>query len=331
MEYKLSERFRLFALNNCSDYGNEVARCLGVSLSSHIEKNFEDGETYVRSNENVRGGDVYIISSLYGDDHETVNEKLIKLLFFIGSLRDASAQRITAIILSFAYARQDRKVESRAPISSKYVAGLLQAMSCSHVLTLDVHNLAVLQNSFGLSCPVDNLECKNLHADWCANNLADKKLVVLSPDAGGYQRAERFRAALYKRIKSNVGIAILDKLRINGEVHGGRIVGDVGGADVIIYDDIISTGSTISKACESVKNHGGEVAAVCATHGLFVGNANKYLEKINGSIVVSDSIKPFRLNSINTKKLSIVSTSSMVAEAIWRIHSGIGSISELLL
>jgi ribose-phosphate pyrophosphokinase len=331
MIYKLSDRFRLFALDSCVDYGNEVAKCLGVSLSSHVEKNFEDGETYLRSNENVRGSDVYVISSLYGDESESVNEKLIKLLFFIGSLRDASAYKITAIILSFAYARQDRKVESRAPISSKYVAGLLQAMSCSHVLTLDVHNLAVLQNSFGLGCPVDNLECKNLHADWCAKNLGGKKLVVLSPDAGGHQRAERFRTALYKRVKSDIGIAILDKLRINGEVHGGRIVGDVDGADVIIYDDIISTGSTISKACEAVKNHGGRVAAVCATHGLFVGNANKHLEKISGNIVVSDSIRPFRLNATNTDKLAVVSTSSMVAEAIWRIHSGIGSISELLL
>jgi ribose-phosphate pyrophosphokinase len=187
---------------------------------------------------------------------------------------------------------------------------------------------------------VDNLEAKLPFADWCANALITarktKKIRVLSPDAGGYGRCERFRNALLKRLKSfgveidDIEIVVFDKLRIKGEVRGGKIIGDVENADVIAYDDMISTGGTMKKACKAVLENKGHVFAICASHGLFCGKANEVFADLDTNIVVADTILPFRVSETNLKKLRIVDTTSMVADAIRRFHSGTGSLSELL-
>lgn len=338
--------FKLFGLSSTKEYTEEVAKHLNCAVTPHQEKMFEDGELYVKSGTeyddthigNVRGHDVFVIQSLYADKQESVADKFMKLCIMIGSLRDASAYEVTAVIPHLAWARQDRKTEPRAPITTKYIARILECCGASRVLLFDVHNLAAEQNAF--KGPIDNLEAKCLFADWFANRLiAENKwrnVKILTPDSGGLSRCERFRFALLKKLQNlgvkidDIEIVIFDKLRVDGKVRGGRIVGDVMDSDVIVYDDMISTASTMKKACKAVMENNGRVYAICATHGLFCGKANEFLNGISTKIVISDTINPWRLNEENRKKLVVIDTTKLISDAIKRIHSGTGSIAELL-
>lgn len=341
-----SRPFKLFGLNATKEYADKVARHLNCGVTPHQEKLFDDGELYVKSGidhddthiGNVRGHDVFVIQSLYADKQESVADKFMKLCIMIGSLRDASAYEVTAVIPHLAWARQDRKTEPRAPITTKYIAHMLECCGADRVLLFDAHNLAAEQNAF--KGPIDNLEAKCLFADWFANRLIAENrwrtIKVLTPDSGGLARCERFRYALLKRLQSlgvkvdDIEIVIFDKLRVDGRVKGGRIVGDVTDSDVIIYDDMISTAATMRKACKAVVENKGRVYAICATHGLFCGKANDFLDGIDTKIVISDTIIPWRLNENNKNKLVVIDTTKLVADAIKRIHSGTGSIAELL-
>lgn len=335
--------FKVFGLNASQAYAKAVGDHLGVSLTPHKEETFEDGEPYVKPcnglQGNVRGHNVFVVQSLYDEPSESVSDKLIKLVIMCGALRDASAHEIIAVIPHLAFARQDRKTESRAPITTKYIAKILQKAGVNRALFIDVHNLAAEQNSFDV--PIDNLEAKLLQAEWCASALiAENKtanIKVMAPDSGGVSRAKRFRDALLKALSKkgsklkDIGIVVFDKTRVSGtEVEGSSIIGDVKGAEVIAYDDMISTGGTMKKACGAVKKDGGNVFAIVATHGLFVGKANEVFDDLDAKLVVTDTVSPFRLNDKNKAKLHIVDTTKMMAEAIVRIHRGTGSISELL-
>ena len=345
--------FRLFGMEGSKKFSKKVAQFLDVPLSSHVEYYFSDKEPYIRSDVNVRGCDVYIICSLYTEPGESVGEKFTKLLFFVGSLVDASARRITVITPYLSYARQDRKTESRAPISIKYFAQCLEAMGVNRVLTMDVHNLSAFQNAFRI--PTDNLESKNLLADFlCGVDSGEENngvpqlvehsipeplmemnepLVVLAPDSGGMGRAKRFRYALEKRLKmvNNIDVVYLDKERLSGKkVRGSKIIGNVKKKQVIILDDLISSGSTVSVAAQAVEKHGGTVWGVCSTHGLFVGKVNKHLKHIK-RVIVTDTIRPFRLASSKWKsRLFVIPTTRIFAQAIRRTHEEGGSISDLL-
>lgn len=337
--------FKIFGLDGSREYAKQVAAHLSVDLTPHTEKVHEDGEPYCKSGPehsdssvgNVRGHDVFVIQSLFSDEKESVSDKFIKLCIFLGSLKDASAHEVIPIIPHLGWARQDRKTESRAPIATKYVARMLESVGISRAVLFDVHNLAAEQNAFKV--PIDNLEAKNLVAEWCATKLISegvKNVKVLSPDSGGLGRSERFRTALLKRLRDkglmldDIDIVVFDKVRVKGQVRGGRIIGDVKDSYVIAYDDMISTGSTMAKAAKAVEESGGSVWAVCATHGIFCGKANEIFDSLNAKIVVTDTVRPFRLSDENKKKLHVVSTAKIVADAVRRIHSGTGSISELL-
>lgn len=337
---------KIFGLGGTAEYAAKVVKHLGMTLTPHTEKEFEDGETYVKSGPehsdgpigNVRGHNVFVIQSLYADGKESVADKFMKLMIMCGSLRDASAAEVIPVIPHLAWARQDRKTESRAPITSKYVAHQIERAGASRALFFEVHNLSAEQNAHTI--PIDCLESTALFAEFFADRLLaegkTKKLKVLTPDTGGLPRCTRFRNALLKKMNGlgakidDIEIVIFDKVRIKGEVRGGRIIGDVEDADVIAHDDMISTGTTMNKSCKAVEAAGGRLYAICATHGLFCGKANEIFEGLNTKIVVADTIKPWRLNESNRRKLHIVDTTKMVADAIRRIHSGTGSISELL-
>jgi ribose-phosphate pyrophosphokinase len=343
--------FKVFGLNSSQGYADKVCEHLGIDRTPHEEKLFDDGENYAKSDDkpvgNVRGHDVFVIQSLYSDQRidpdtneivgESVSDKFTKLCWMIGSLKDASAHEVTAIIPHLGWARQDRKTASREPVTTKYRAKILEAVGMNRGLFFDVHNLAAEQNAF--TVPIDNLEAKNLFADFCAEKLkTSKKIAVLTPDAGGLHRANSFRGALVNRLRridpsiveDIIEIAIYDKIRVKGKVKGGRIIGDVDGADVIAYDDMISTGGTMKSACRAAEKAGGNLFAICATHGLFCGTANEVFDDFDTNIVVADTVEPFRLNENNRKKVQTVSTAKMMADAVLRIHYGIGSISELL-
>jgi ribose-phosphate pyrophosphokinase len=320
----------IFTLQASRDLGERIAAHLGIALSDHEERSFEDGEHKTRSLVNVRGRDVFVVQSLYSDNTESVNDKLCRLLFFIGSLNDASAGRVTAVLPYLAYARKDKKSQTRDPVTTKYVATLIEAVGTDRVVTLDVHNLAAFQNAFRI--PTDHLECTNLFADYFADQLAHRERVtVLSPDAGGAKRAETFRRELERRLGRDIGAGFMEKARARGVMTPGRLVGEVEGASVIILDDIISTGGTIAEAAKRCREHGATQVFAAATHGVFVGRASEVLASDElDAIVVADTIPPFRLSlELVDRKVTILRTDALLAEAIRRIHTG-GSIVDLL-
>jgi ribose-phosphate pyrophosphokinase len=320
----------LFALGSTREFGERVAGWLNLSLSSHEERDFEDGEHKTRPLVNVRGRDVFVIHSLYSDPSHSVNDKLCRLLFFIAALKDASADRVTAVVPYLAYARKDKKSQTRDPVTTRYVATLLEAVGADRVVTLEVHNLAAFQNAFRI--PTDHLESRVLFADYFAALLEQRdKIAVVSPDLGGVKRADAFRVALERRLGRDIASGFMEKTRALGVMTAGRVVGDIDGSSVVIFDDIISTGGTIAEASRECRRLGASEVYAAAAHGVFVGRAHQVLasDDLDG-IVVSDSIPPFRLPlDLVRSKVTVLSADSLFAEAIRRIHTG-ESIVDLL-
>ncbi|HUW27984.1 MAG TPA: ribose-phosphate pyrophosphokinase [Sulfuriferula sp.] len=319
----------LFALATSRPYGERVATALGVALCAHEEREFEDGEHKARPLENVRGKDVYVIQSLFGEPGMSANDKLVRLLFFIGALKDASAARVTAVCPYLAYARKDRRSKSRDPVSSRYVAQLFEALGTDRVLTLDVHNLAAYQNAFRI--PAEHLEASGLFVAWFAARLQDEAIVVVSPDVGGVKRAEAFRQALGRALGRPVASAFMEKSRSEGVVSGAAVVGDVGGRTAIIIDDLISTGTTLARAATACKALGAKRVYAAASHGVFVGAAGQVLaDPALEKVLVTDTIPPFRLPpALVGSRVEVLASAPLFAEAIRRLHSG-GSLVELL-
>ena len=320
---------KLFALHESGAIGASIAAALSRPLAAHEEREFEDGEHKARPLESVRGCDVYVVQSLYADDTHSVNDKLVRLLFFLGALRDASAARVTAVVPYLCYARKDRRSKPRDPLSSRYVACLLEAVGIDCVVTLDVHNLAAYENAFRIEAV--HLEAKKLFVERFAPCAGESRIAVVSPDVGGVKRADAFAESLSRRIGRPVARAFMEKRRSEGVVSGDTLVGDVSNSSVIIVDDLISSGGTIARAVTACGAHGARDIYAAATHGLFTGNAgallaNPALQKL----VVTDSVPAFRLQAhAACGKLEVVSCVPLFAEAIRRMHEG-GSVVELL-
>ena len=320
---------RLFALDASKAFGTAVGTRLAHPLSPHEEREFEDGEHKARPLVSVRDCDVFVIQSLYGEATQSANDKLVRLLFFIGALKDAAARRVTAVVPYLAYARKDRKTKTRDPVTTRYVASLFEAVGTDCVVTLDVHNLAAFQNAF--RCRTEHLEANALFVAHFAPLLQDAEVAVVSPDAGGIKRADEFRTRLARIAQRPVGAAFAEKYRSGGVVRGEALVGDVRGKVAIIVDDLIGAGSTIARAAQACRDHGAIRVLAAASHGLFAGAANSVLAAAAvEQIVVTDSVPPFRVTDGGLEsKLVTVSTASLFADAIARIHSG-GSITALL-
>lgn len=320
---------RLFALSESRNFGERVGAALGTALAAHEERHFEDGEHKTRPLENVRGRDVFVIQSLYSEPTASANDKFARLLFFIGALKDASAERVTAVLPYLCYARKDRKTKSRDPVTTRYVAQLLEAVGADRVITLDVHNLAAFENAF--RCRVDHLEAKGLFVEHFAPVIGNEEVVVVSPDAGGVKRADQFRQALARRLTREPGSAFLEKYRSAGVVSGEAVVGEVRDRVAIIIDDLISTGGTILRAACACRQRGARRVYAAASHGIFVGDAARVVaDPALDSLVIADTIPPFRLDpGLVQGKVTVLETAPLFAEAIRRIHSG-GSIVELL-
>ena len=319
----------VFAPKSGQEFGERVCSHLGVSLSSHEERAFEDGEHKTRPLESVRGKDVFVIQSLYGEAGQSVNDKLCQLLFFLGALRDASAQRVTAVVPYLCYARKDRRSKSRDPVTTRYVAEMFEVMRIERLVTLDVHNLAAFQNAFRI--PTEHLEAKTLFVKYFVPLLHDEEVVVVSPDVGGVKRAEAFREALSAALARPVTNAFVEKYRSAGMVSGEALIGDVADRTAIIIDDLVSSGTTLARAAQACKARRAKTVYAVATHGVFATNASQALaEAPLEKIVVTNTIPPFRLNpEVVRNKIVVLDTTPLIAEAIRRIHSD-GSIVELL-
>ena len=318
----------LFTLAGSGDFAGNVARHLGVPLAAHEEREFEDGEHKSRPLANVRGRDVFVIHSLYGEPGRSPDDKLCRLLFFIGALKDASAACVTAIVPYLAYARKDRKSQARDPVTTRYVASLFEAVGTDRVVTLDVHNLAAFQNAF--RCRTDHLEANALFIGHFAPLVGADDLVVVSPDAGGIKRAEQFRQGLSRALGKPIAAAFAEKHRSEGLVSGELLVGDVKGRTAIIIDDLISSGTTIVRTARACRELGAGRVFAAASHGLFAADADAALaDPAVERIVLTDSVPPFRLGDALRAKVTVLDSAPLFAEAIRRIHGG-GSLVELL-
>jgi ribose-phosphate pyrophosphokinase len=323
------DAMRLFALSESRTLGEKIGAALSIPLALHEERDFEDGEHKTRPLESVRGCDVFVIQSLYSEPGKSVNDKLCRLLFFIGALKDASARSVTAVLPYLGYARKDRKTKSRDPVTTRYVAQLLEAVGTDRVLTLDVHNLAAFQNAF--RCPTDHLEAKELFVEHFAARLADADVVVVSPDIGGVKRAELFREALSQRLSRPAGSAFMEKQRSAGVVSGEALVGDVKGKAAIIIDDMISTGGTILRTAYACRRQGAQSIHAAASHGIFVGKAAQVVaDPVLDSLVVTNTLPPFRLDpELVRSRLTVLDIAPLFADAIRHIHIS-GSSVEFL-
>lgn len=295
----------------------EVVSHLGISVCDATVTNFSDGEIMVQINENVRGTDAFVIQSTC----PPVNDNIMKLLLIIDALKRASAGRITAVIPYYGYARQDRKVQPRVPISSKLVADLITVAGANRVLSVDLH-AGQIQGFFNI--PVDHLYASPVLVDYVrSRNFKD--LVIVSPDAGGVERARSFA----KRLQCS--LAIIDKRRERANVSQVmNVIGDVNGRDTLILDDMIDTAGTTTQAAEALKEKGANKVFAASTHAVLSGPA---IDRINASVIeeiIVVNTMPLDSKKEKCKKLTVLSIASLLAEAIKRIHEE-SSISSLFV
>ncbi|MBL27123.1 MAG: ribose-phosphate pyrophosphokinase [Rhodospirillaceae bacterium] len=319
---------RIAALNAGRDFAARIAAILGVKPLAHEERDFEDGEHKIRPLESVRGSDVYLVQSLHGGDGMSVNDKLARLLFFIGGLKDAGAVRVTAVVPYLCYARKDRRTKPRDPVTTRYVAALFEAVGTDRIVTVDVHNRAAYDNAFRM--PAEHLEARKLFVDHVRATAGDAGLVVVSPDEGGVKRAERFRQGLAAATGCAVGSGFVEKYRSEGVVSGGTLVGEVAGRTVAILDDMIGTGGTLVRAAEACRAEGAEAVIACATHGLFMGGAEAlFASPAIDRVVVTDTVPPFRVDRARVgEKLVVLDSAPLIAAAIRALHEN-GSVTAL--
>ena len=296
----------LFSGNANPKLAQEIAEYLGVPMGVADISQFSDGEVYVQLNENVRGADVFVVQPT----SPPVDHHLMELLIMIDSLRRASAHRITAVIPYFGYARQDRKVQPRGPISAKLVADLIAVSGANRVLTMDLH-AGQIQGFFNI--PVDHLYAAPVLLRYFQEQEGYEGVVV-APDAGGVERARAFAKRL------GTSLAFIDKRREGpNDTKVMHIVGDVKDRDVIIVDDIIDTAGTIAQSVEALRKEGARRIYASCTHPVLSGPA---IERIENSaleeMVVTNTIPLDERRS--SKKLSVLSVAPLLGEAIDRIH-----------
>lgn len=320
---------RLFALQASHSFGAQVAAALDTSLDLHEERDFEDGEHKIRPLVSVRDEDVYVIHSLHNDEKESVNDKLCKLLFFIATLKDAGASRVTAVVPYLCYARKDRRTKARDPVTMRYVAALFEAVKVDRVVTIDVHNLQAFQNAF--RCKTEHLEAQRTFvAYFQALIKPGEKVVVMSPDIGGVKRAEQFRNMLEEALSMETDFAFMEKLRSKGIVTGETVAGEVKDKVVIILDDLINSGTTLSRAAAACSRLGASSVYAVATHGAFNEKANLAVqEKALTNVIVTNTIPVRALNDDSKKKLVVLDVTPFFAEVIRRLNTG-GSLVTLL-
>jgi ribose-phosphate pyrophosphokinase len=312
----MPEGIKLFTGNSHKGLANEIASYLEIPVGDATVEKFSDGEIMVQINENVRGTDVFVLQPT----SMPVNRHLMELLLIVDALKRASARRITAVIPYYGYARQDRKVQPRVPISAKLVADLVTAAGTNRILTMDLH-AAQIQGFFNI--PVDNLYAAPVLLEYVRKKYYFENLVIVSPDAGGVERARAFAKKL------ECSIAIIDKRREVANVSQiMNVIGDVSGKDAIILDDMIDTGGTTIQAASALKDKGAKRVVAACTHAVLSDNA---VEKVNNSIleelIVTNTIPPDSKKE-QCRILTVLSIAPLIGEAIRRIHDE-SSISSL--
>jgi len=310
MAERAKDELEIFTGNSNPALAREVCESLGARLGEIDVGRFPDGEVMVEVRENVRGGDCFVIQSICTPP----NENLMELLLVMDALRRASAKRITAVIPYFCYSRQDRKVAPRVPISAKLVADVITAAGASRVLTVDLH-AGQIQGFFNI--PVDNLYAMPVLIQYLRKRIDSDRISVVSPDAGGVERARAFARRL------NADLAIIDKRRKRAsEVAEMRLVGDVKDSVAVLVDDMIDTAGTITEAARAVLEAGATEVMACATHPILSDPACERLSKSKITEIVSTNSIPLRAKAqAELPNLKILSIAGLLAEAVRRIHN----------
>ena len=307
---------RIFTGNSNIELVRKISEKLNTPIGKSVVKNFSDGEINVEIDESVRGMDVFVIQSICAP----VNNNLMELLILIDALRRASSERITAVLPYYGYARQDRKVSPRAPITAKLVADLITAAGASRILAVDLH-AGQIQGFFNI--PVDHLFAAPVLLDYLKHLKND--IVIVSPDAGGVERARAYAKRL------NTSLAIIDKRREAPNVSQVmNIIGDVSGMVAVLVDDLVDTGGTLVRAAYALMEKGAKAVYACCTHPVFSGRAVEVLEESPiKEMIVTDTI-PLREDAKACPKIRVLSISSLLAEAIRRIYKD-DSVSDLFV
>jgi ribose-phosphate pyrophosphokinase len=309
-----SEKITLITGNANPELGRAISRELGIPLATASLRRFPDGEMDNKVEDDLRGTDCFVLQPTC----PPVNENWVELLLLLDCLRRSSAGRITAVMPYFGYARKDRKDEGRVPISAKVVANTLVGSGADRVLALDLH-AAQIQGFFDI--PVDHLYAKQALLEVVREQQVDKPVVV-SPDVGGIKMARAYAKAL-----DGADLAIVDKRRISGsQIAVEHVIGDVEGRNVIIVDDMISTGGSMAEAAAILRRHGARRIVVAVTHAVLCGPA---IERLDGApidkLLVTDSIP---LGERRPKNVEVVSVAPLLAQAIRNIHNN-ESVSSL--
>ena len=318
MEHYSDPNLKIFALSSNRPLAQKIADQVGVELGKVSVTQFSDGEIKINIDESIRGDHVYIVQST----SYPVNDNLMELLIMIDALRRASAKTINVVLPYYGYSRQDRKAQSREPITAKLVANMITQAGADRVLTLDLH-AAQIQGFFDI--PVDHLLGAPLLANYfLENNFKDKDIVVVSPDHGGVTRARKLAEFLH------APIAIIDKRRPKANVaEVMNIIGEVKGKVAVLIDDMIDTAGTITLAAQAIQDAGALEVYACCTHPVLSGPA---LDRLNASVikevVVTDSIQVPEEKTGG--KIVQVSVDQLMAEAIKRIHEN-RSVSPLFI
>jgi len=314
----MHDKIRVFSGNSNPSLAQKICESLGVPLGAARVRRFSDGEVMVEIGENVRGRDVYIIQSTCAP----TNDNLMELLVMTDALKRASAATITAVIPYYGYARQDRKAAPRTPITAKLVADLITTSGVDRVVTVDLH-AGQIQGFFNI--PVDNLYAAPVILDYLKTRFAGEQIVMVTPDAGGTERARAFA----KRLECT--LAVIDKRRTGPNVaEVMHLIGDVRDKIAIILDDMIDTAGTLTQAAKALKENGARSIFACATHGVLSGPA---IDRINNSdieeVVLTDTIPPGDKGQ-DTSKIRMLSVANLLGEAIRRIHED-ESVSSLFV
>jgi ribose-phosphate pyrophosphokinase len=307
---------KVFSGNANPELAKEICEHLNISLSKVEVRRFSDGEIFVEIGENVRGTDVFVIQPTC----TPVNDHLMELVIMVDALRRASARRITAVLPYYGYARQDRKVAPRVPITAKVVAEMLMVVGVRRVLAMDLH-AGQIQGFFNI--PVDHLYAAPVLLDYISEAFTN--VVMVSPDAGGVERTRAFA----KRLKAD--LAIIDKRRDRpNESKAMNVIGDVEGKTAILLDDMVDTAGTLCNAASMLMDAGAAEVHACCSHGVLSGPAIERLEaSVIKSLVITNSI-PMRGKVKECEKITVLSVSKLLGEAIRRIHSE-DSVSSLFV
>jgi ribose-phosphate pyrophosphokinase len=307
----------VFAGNSNPELAQAICRHIGIKLGEAQVTSFSDGETRIEIRENVRGKDVFVLQSTC----VPVNDYLVELLLMIDAFKRASAQRITAVIPYYGYSRQDKKVAPRVPISAKLVAELITVAGAKRVITMDLH-AGQIQGFFNI--PVDNLFAAPVVLEYIKKNLKNDTVIV-SPDAGGVERARAFA----KRLDAQ--LAIIDKRRpAPNMAQAMNVVGDVKAKTAVILDDMVDTAGTLIQAAAALKEHGALQVHACCAHAVLSGPAvDRITDSEIQNLVVTDTI-PLGEKAKGCEKIRVLSVSKLLAEAIHRCHTG-SSVSSLFV